>query len=125
MMTLQETIELHQKFGDDGLMDWINDNEEDSNFDIESFKYLFKLRRRLGGLMCPPKIADKIEEWLEPKTVTNTSQKDYWHLGKMIKLGMEFFNDGLDIPDIGPEGLYYNPGPKFTKKKKRNKKRGR
>lgn len=123
LMTLQETIELHQKFGDDGFANWMKKSKESS--DIESYTYIFHMQVRMGGMKLPKRMIQDLGNWLNTKTVANTTQEDYDRLTMLLELGLGMFKNGVEIPDdIGPvEFRIHNPARHARKKKKRNKNR--
>jgi len=101
LMTLQETIDLHEKLGDEGFFKFLHKSKGSS--DIESFRYIFNLQVKLGRMMLPKYSIKKIGAWLETLSVDNVTQEHYDNLSWMMKVGGELFDDGVEIPEDMPE----------------------
>lgn len=123
LVTLQEIKDLHEKLGDKKLFEWLQNSDGAS--DIEAFRYIFKWKKATGMLRMMPNAANMMEKALDTMTLESMTRERYDHLGLMMQMAMEMFEDGVDVPDDMPPVRFVTHRENRRRKKKKHKNGGK
>lgn len=123
VMTLQDIMDLHEKLGDKKFFEWIQ--KSDGASDIEAVRYIFKWQKSLGTLRMMPNVAKRMEETLDSMTLDTMTQEKYDHVGMLMGVAVDMFEDGVDIPDDMPPIRFVTHRENRRRKKKKHKNRGK
>ena len=122
-MTLQDIMDLHEKLGDKKFFEWIQ--KSDGASDIEAVRYIFKWQKSLGTLRMMPNVARRMEETLDSMTLDTMTQEKYDHVGMLMGVAVDMFEDGIDIPDDMPPIRFVTHRENRRRKKKKHKNGGK
>ena len=123
VMTLQDIMDLHEKLGDKKFFEWIQ--KSDGASDIEAVRYIFKWQKSLGTLRMMPNVATRMEETLDSMTLDTMTQEKYDHVGMLMGVAVDMFEDGVDIPDDMPPIRFSTHRQNRRRKKKKHKNGGK
>jgi len=123
VMTLQDIMDLHEKLGDKKFFEWIQ--KSDGASDIEAVRYIFKWQKSLGTLRMMPNVAKRMEETLDSMTLDTMTQEKYDHVGMLMGVAVDMFEDGVDIPDDMPPIRFVTHRENRRRKKKKHKNGGK
>ena len=72
-----------------------------------------------------PNAANMMEKALDTMTLETMTRERYDHLGLMMQMAMEMFEDGVDIPDDMPPIRFVTHRENRRRKKKKHKNGGK